>query len=99
MTPECTGTIMIPFMALDLLSEKGQRGEVQHFYRHDLESFMWVLVWVSLRYKDGQHLPRKLRPFDKWATVYAEACAKEKSFFVTNFLEYELPDIDKRIAR
>lgn len=35
---ERTGTI--PFMALDLLSKKGQRGEVKHLYRHDLESFM-----------------------------------------------------------
>ncbi|KAG1788614.1 uncharacterized protein HD556DRAFT_1222572, partial [Suillus plorans] len=31
---ERTGTI--PFMALDLLSKKGQRGEVKHLYRHDL---------------------------------------------------------------
>ncbi|KAG2120139.1 hypothetical protein DEU56DRAFT_835973, partial [Suillus clintonianus] len=31
----------IPFMALDLLSNTwGQRGEVKHLYRHDLESFM-----------------------------------------------------------
>ncbi|KAG1888135.1 hypothetical protein F4604DRAFT_1080581 [Suillus subluteus] len=38
---ERTGTV--PFMALDLLSAKAQRGEVKHLYRHDLESFMWVL--------------------------------------------------------
>jgi len=93
---ERTGTI--PFMALDLLSDKGQRGEVQHLYRHDLESFMWVLVWVALRYKDGQLLPRKIRHFDKWATVDAEQCGKEKFFFLTNFLNYNLPDIDMRMA-
>ncbi|KAG2125386.1 hypothetical protein DEU56DRAFT_825362, partial [Suillus clintonianus] len=30
----------IPFMALDLLPNTwGQRGEVKHLYRHDLESF------------------------------------------------------------
>jgi len=93
---ERTGTI--PFMALDLLTEEGQQGKVQHLYRHDLESFMWVLVWVALRYKDGQLLPRKIRRFDKWATVDAETCGKEKSFFLTNFLKYNLPDIDVRMA-
>ncbi|KAG1838490.1 hypothetical protein C8R48DRAFT_571982, partial [Suillus tomentosus] len=31
---ERTGTIL--FMALDLLSKKGQQGEVKHLYRHDL---------------------------------------------------------------
>jgi hypothetical protein len=39
---ERTGTIL--FMAVDLLTQTGQQGEKQHLYRHDLESFMWVLV-------------------------------------------------------
>jgi hypothetical protein len=81
---ERTGTV--PFMALDLLTEKGQRGEVKHLYRHDLESFMWVLVWVSFRYKDGQLLPRNSRPFDQWATLPAEECGEKKLSFRTNFL-------------
>ncbi|KAG0709030.1 hypothetical protein DFH29DRAFT_842868 [Suillus ampliporus] len=33
----------VPF-TLNLLSSEGQRGEVQHLYRHDLESFIWVLI-------------------------------------------------------
>ncbi|KAG1805973.1 uncharacterized protein BJ212DRAFT_1437720, partial [Suillus subaureus] len=41
---ERTGTV--PFMALDLLSVKGQRGEVKHLYRHDLESFIWCFAWI-----------------------------------------------------
>lgn len=92
---ERTGTI--PFMALDLLSKKGQRGEVKHLYRHDLESFVWVLVWVSLRYKDGRLLSRKSRPFDEWATVDAETCGEKKSFFQTNFLQYESFAVDQRM--
>jgi hypothetical protein len=84
-------------MALDLLSKKGQRGEVKHLYRHDLESFVWVLVWVSLRYKDGRLLPRKSRPFDEWATVDAETCGEKKSFFQTNFLQYESFAVDQRM--
>jgi hypothetical protein len=93
---ERTGTV--PFMAIDLLTEKGQRGEVKHLYRHDLESFMWVLVWVSFRYKDGRLLPRKSRCFDQWATVPAEDCGKEKVFFLRELLEYKFPDIDPRMS-
>jgi hypothetical protein len=92
---ERTGTI--PFMALDLLTEEGQRGEVRHLYRHDLESFVWVLVWVSLRYKNGQLLPRKSRPFDAWAIVDAETCGKEKSFFQRRFLKYKSFAMDQQM--
>jgi len=76
-------------MAIDLLTKEGQRGEVKHLYRHDLESFIWVLIWVPLRYKDGQLLPRKSRPFDEWAIVDAETCGEKKSFFQTRFLKYK----------
>jgi transcriptional regulator of met regulon len=76
---ERTGTV--PFMALDLLTEEGQRGEVEHLYRHDLESFMWCFAWISLRYKKGVLLPWGLRPLDEWATVDAVTCCKEKGHF------------------
>ncbi|KAI0328333.1 hypothetical protein GY45DRAFT_1306993 [Cubamyces sp. BRFM 1775] len=37
-----TGTV--PFMAIDLLTEKGLDGRVAVLYRHDLEAFIWVLT-------------------------------------------------------
>ncbi|KAH7891036.1 hypothetical protein F5I97DRAFT_1798619, partial [Phlebopus sp. FC_14] len=37
-----------PFMALNLLTDEALRGEVQHLYEHDTESFIWVLTWISL---------------------------------------------------
>ncbi|KIJ09868.1 hypothetical protein PAXINDRAFT_42733, partial [Paxillus involutus ATCC 200175] len=49
---ERTGTI--PFMAIDLLNADGQVGKVKHLYRHDMESFIWVFVWISIQYKDGK---------------------------------------------
>ncbi|KAG0699555.1 hypothetical protein DFH29DRAFT_1070617 [Suillus ampliporus] len=88
---ERTGTV--PFMALDLLSLQGQRGEVEHLYRHDLESFMWVLAWVCLRYRNGVLLPRETRPLDEWATLDAVACGEKKYFFMGNFLGYRTSDI------
>jgi hypothetical protein len=81
---ERTGTV--PFMALDLLTEQGQRGEVKHLYRHDLESFMWVLAWVCLRYGDGKL--QQPRPLDRWATVDAVGCGKEKLSFLVNVFEH-----------
>ncbi|KAH7891046.1 hypothetical protein F5I97DRAFT_124292 [Phlebopus sp. FC_14] len=75
---ERTGTV--PFMALDLLTEKALRGEVMHLYEHDAESFIWVLTWISLRYSNGQ--PMKNKALDKWLIVDAVTCMKEKLYFL-----------------
>ncbi|KAH7903649.1 hypothetical protein BJ138DRAFT_984464, partial [Hygrophoropsis aurantiaca] len=40
---ERTGTI--PFMAIQLLKQQSTSGHYRHLYRHDAESFMWVLAW------------------------------------------------------
>ncbi|KAG2028979.1 hypothetical protein BDR03DRAFT_816759, partial [Suillus americanus] len=60
---ERTGTV--PFMSLDLLTPEAIAGEVEHVYRHDVESFIWVLTWICLRYEGG-NLLRKDRPLDEW---------------------------------
>ncbi|KAF9461109.1 hypothetical protein BDZ94DRAFT_1264619 [Collybia nuda] len=46
-----TGTI--PFMAIDLL----QSNPPAHLYRHDLESFFYILVWAAMNY-DLKHKER-----------------------------------------
>jgi hypothetical protein len=79
---ERTGTV--PFMARDLLTEEGQRGEIKHLYHHDLESFIWCFGWISLRYnEEGVLRPRGSRPFDEWATLGAVACGEEKLILQT----------------
>ena len=45
---DCTGTK--PFLALDLLTADAQDGKVERLYRHDLESFLWVLMWIAACY-------------------------------------------------
>ncbi|KAG0699553.1 hypothetical protein DFH29DRAFT_1014269 [Suillus ampliporus] len=92
---ERTGTV--PFMALDLLSPEGQQGKVKHLYRHDLESFMWVLVWVCLRYRNGVLLPSQTRPLDEWATADAVVCGATKYFFLGHYLNSAPLDLDPRI--
>jgi hypothetical protein len=46
-----TGTT--PFLALDLLTKDAQDGKVERRYRHDLESFLWVLMWITACYDNG----------------------------------------------
>jgi hypothetical protein len=75
---ERTGTV--PFVALSLLTWKAIEGKV-HLYRHDVESFIWVLSWVSLQYENGK-LRSNSRPFDGWLTVDAIGCRKEKTSFL-----------------
>ncbi|KAG2134881.1 uncharacterized protein EDB93DRAFT_835296 [Suillus bovinus] len=81
---ERTGTV--PFMAVDLLTARAQRGEVKHLYRHDLESFMWVFTWISLRYDNGALLSAGSRPIDAWATFDAVTCGEKKQSFL-NYIE------------
>lgn len=76
---ERTGTI--PFMALDLLATAGVEGDVQRLYRHDLESFIWVLIWVFLRYENGKEIGNKL--LDRWLTTKFEDCLDIKTGFLT----------------
>jgi len=44
----------IAFMALDLLTEEAWNGHVERLYRHDCESFAWVLLWICCRYHNGK---------------------------------------------
>ncbi|KIK32859.1 hypothetical protein CY34DRAFT_814033 [Suillus luteus UH-Slu-Lm8-n1] len=81
---ERTGTV--PFMALDLLTPKAIMGDVEHVYRHDAESFIWVLTWICLRYDHGKLL-RKNRPLDEWLTVDAIRCYEKKLAFLGRLLE------------
>ncbi|KAG2149147.1 uncharacterized protein EDB93DRAFT_1337111 [Suillus bovinus] len=99
---ERTGTV--PFMALDLLHAKAQRGEVKHLYRHNLESFLWVLTWIFLRYRQGALLPKQSRLLDEWATLGAITCGEKKLVFLENVFDHKPPylqisgsDIDRSL--
>ncbi|KJA14325.1 hypothetical protein HYPSUDRAFT_49272 [Hypholoma sublateritium FD-334 SS-4] len=40
-----------PFMALDLLGPRRPSTPAVHLYRHDLESFFYILIWAATHYK------------------------------------------------
>ena len=51
-----------PFLVLDLLSEKGLRGEIPCLYRHDAESFAWVLIYLCFAMVQGEWQGHKSPP-------------------------------------
>jgi hypothetical protein len=71
---ERTGTM--PFMALDLLTEKAWNGQVKRLYRHDCESFAWVLLWICCRYDQGKEI--KKPPLSDFITDTYEQCRRAK---------------------
>lgn len=48
-----------PFMALDLLQYEQV---LTHLYRHDLESFYWLLVWFVAGFDPKSHSVRHIQP-------------------------------------
>lgn len=56
MSKHRTGTAA--FMALELLANEG--GQIKHEYRHDLESFAWILIWCAFEF----HLSGKVVGFE-----------------------------------
>ncbi|KAH7881945.1 hypothetical protein F5I97DRAFT_1970511 [Phlebopus sp. FC_14] len=75
---ERTGTV--PLMALDLLTDESLRGEVQHLYEHDAESFIWVLTWICLCYHNRE--PLENAELDKCLIVDALRCGEKRSHFL-----------------
>jgi len=69
----CTGTM--PFMAIDLLTKKAWDGEIERRYRHDCESFAWVLLWICCHYDKGKEIPNA--PLHEFIISYNQ-CFLEK---------------------
>jgi hypothetical protein len=59
----------LPFMALDLLSSEGRRGEISRRYRHEAESFAWSLIclyFATVEDSGGQNRTRAPHPLYRW---------------------------------
>ncbi|OSC99806.1 hypothetical protein PYCCODRAFT_1469938 [Trametes coccinea BRFM310] len=79
---EVTGTV--PFMAVDLLTHKGLHGNVAILYRHDLEAFIWVLIWAVCCYRDGKMVYLSPQGIHKWDVHDPISCGALKRNFLTN---------------
>ena len=77
---EHTGTK--PFMALELLTEDGYSGNVQRRYRHELESFTWVLAWAAGCVSVNPIQEKIVAPFDGWVGVDHITVREKKMIFL-----------------
>ncbi|THU88894.1 hypothetical protein K435DRAFT_865835 [Dendrothele bispora CBS 962.96] len=68
-----TGTL--PFMAIPLLLQNDE----PHLYRHELESFLYVLIWAGLHYHlNGKQLSIPHRKVKNWNVSKFRTCADAK---------------------
>lgn len=76
---ERTGTLA--FMAVELLKDEGFDGKIPWRYDHELESFTWVLVWVSRCVHNGDQIypPHRLA---QWINNNNDAVYASKIAFV-----------------
>jgi len=75
-----TGTL--PFIALDLLSERGLRGEIPRRYRHEAESFAWCLIclyFATAEDSKGQNRTRDPHPLRRWFTDWESSRDAKKA--------------------
>ncbi|RPD62144.1 hypothetical protein L226DRAFT_613457 [Lentinus tigrinus ALCF2SS1-7] len=75
---ECIGTRV--FMAIDLLCPEGS-DPVERRYRHDLEAFVWILVWVFLTY-DRDNVAHKVRTTSRWMSPSVGEVVDAKQLFL-----------------
>lgn len=90
--PALAGTV--PFLAVDLLRSTPPP---KSYYRHDLESFLYVLVWISAYYDDGELISTTI--FDSWYNRDWENIEAMKSGFVrgekTNFTTAQFKPLER----
>ncbi len=83
-----TGTPL--FMSVDLLSDKALSMGVPRLYRHDLESFAWILLYASVCVKDGEE-NLDVEPFRHWVSIGTSQLEEEKLVFLQKS-KRNLPD-------
>ncbi|KAL0058834.1 hypothetical protein AAF712_014461 [Marasmius tenuissimus] len=71
------------FMADDLLDPTAMTGGVPRTFRHDCESFAWVLIWVLGRYRTGEQLETSDRHFDNWVNADYRLVKAERGSLLT----------------
>ncbi|KAF9245407.1 hypothetical protein BU15DRAFT_59005 [Melanogaster broomeanus] len=61
----------------------GEDRKCNTYIRHDLESLIWVFIWISFQYKDGVFRSPK-GPLHEWVEGNDHKCAVEKGWFLTD---------------
>ncbi len=71
--PDARRTGTLPFMAIDLLE-----GKKPHLPHHDIESILWLLVFVTSEYEGGS----MTNPFNEWGGLSMKLLATSKGYFL-----------------
>ena len=83
-----TGTPL--FMSVDLLSDEALNVGIPRLYRHDLESFAWILLYASVCVKDGKE-NLDVEPFRHWVSIGTSQLRVYKTEFL-QMSKQNLPD-------
>ncbi|TCD60133.1 hypothetical protein EIP91_010681 [Steccherinum ochraceum] len=76
-----------PFTACELLQDIGRSSYSIHKYRHDLESFFWVLVWFCAVFDPAN--PTVLRAIPTWRSSDLVDLGHAKARFFTRSKDFE----------
>ncbi|KAH9911386.1 uncharacterized protein B0H18DRAFT_1062986 [Fomitopsis serialis] len=68
-------------MALDLLRDAYWNGNLKRIYRHDLESFVWVVLYFAWAFDDEGREDMD-SPVHAWLTADYEQCRRAKGDFL-----------------
>ena len=81
MNNDRTGTI--PFMAIDLL-DGGLDGRIPRLYRHDMESFVWVLAYITVANIEYKDCAIKISPPPKVGAWFRDGDQSERDAHVSS---------------
>jgi Fungal protein kinase len=76
---ERTGTV--PFMALNLLSDKALAGNVEHDYCHEAEAYFWVGVYDTACYHNGHTVDGAVPA--QWNSLGARSMREKKTDYLS----------------
>lgn len=81
----------LPFMAIELLNSALY--PPQHYYRHDLESFFYVLAWILANYEDGGRTA--VKTFSEWCSGSFTFMAVVKSEYMSSVTDMPIAQFDQ----
>ena len=82
-----TGTI--PFMAIDLL-EGGLEDRIPRLYRHDLESFSWILAYISVAEIEYEDSRIKISPVGRVNTWFKDRDRDDRESHISSKMYFHM---------
>ncbi|KZV66080.1 hypothetical protein PENSPDRAFT_689270 [Peniophora sp. CONT] len=68
----------LQYTAFEILDVKATGTPYTHLYRHDLESFYWILIWVCNCVENGREIDLNGSIFRPWKTGDYDLCYEKK---------------------